>query len=67
MSCIMVNEHETHDEHEDSNMAEEEYDVGHSTVTYIVDNNGNKRVAWVGYDWSTTEFLEDIETLLDNS
>ena len=37
------------------------------SLTYIVDNNGNKRVAWVGYDWSTTEFLEDIETLLDNS
>jgi cytochrome oxidase Cu insertion factor (SCO1/SenC/PrrC family) len=44
--------------------AEEVYDVGHSTVTYIVDRNGQKRVAWVGSDWSPDEFLEDIRALI---
>ena len=61
------------DEHDDSSEhgehgeeAVEEYTVGHSTVTFILDQDGNKRVAWVGSDWSTAEFLEDVETLLDD-
>ena len=51
-----------HDEHGEE--AVEEYLVGHSTVTFILDQDGNKRVAWVGSEWSTAEFLEDIQTLL---
>jgi peroxiredoxin len=38
--------------------------VGHSTVTFILDKEGKKRVAWVGSDWSTDEFLEDILALI---
>jgi protein SCO1/2 len=43
------------------------YEVGHSTVTYILDRNLDKRVAWVGYDWNTSEFLTDILTLLETT
>jgi hypothetical protein len=49
---------------EDEETAEEMYDVGHSTVTFILDKDGMKRVAWVGSDWSADEFLEDILVLI---
>ena len=49
---------------EDEETAEEMYDVGHSTVTFILDKDGMKRVAWVGSDWSADEFLEDILALI---
>ncbi len=67
LTCVSGDGQGTHDGHEsgeDSEDAEEVYDVGHSTVTYIVDKNGQKRVAWVGSDWSTDEFLEDIRILV---
>lgn len=66
--CISGDEQGTHDGHgSDENTtedAEEVYDVGHSTVTYIVDKNGQKRVAWVGSDWHVDDFLADIYTLM---
>ncbi len=69
LTCITGEGQGTHDGHESENTgdAEEVYDVGHSTVTYIVDKNGQKRVAWVGSDWSPDDFLEDIRTLTGNS
>jgi protein SCO1/2 len=50
-------------EHEE----EEEYEVGHSTLTFIVDRDGNKRVVYSGVDWSAAELIEDIEHLLTES
>ena len=44
--------------------AAEIYEVGHSTVTFIIDDDGMKRVAWVGSDWSVHGFLEDVYTLM---
>ena len=70
LTCIPEDEQGAHDDHgsdENTEDAEEVYDVGHSTVTYIVDKNGQKRVAWVGSDWSPDDFLEDIRTLTGHS
>lgn len=68
LTCISGDGQGTHDGHDDGGGdAEEVYDVGHSTVTYIVDKNGQKRVAWVGSDWSPDDFLEDIRTLTGHS
>ena len=40
-----------------------EYGVGHSTVTFILDKQTRKRVAWTGIDWNVQEFLLDIKAL----
>ena len=62
MSCVSENEHSEHGEHNEH--AEETYDVGHSTVTFIVDHDGQKRVVWVGSSWDSDEFLHDIRALI---
>ena len=59
MTCVSGDGQGTHSE-----TAQETYDVGHSTVTFILDKEGKKRVAWVGSDWSADEFLEDILALI---
>ncbi len=67
LTCISGEGQGTHDDHgsdENTEDAEEVYDVGHSTVTYIVDRSGQKRVAWVGSDWHVDDFLEDIRALI---
>ncbi len=43
---------------------DEVYEVGHNTVTFIIDTDGNKRIVYTGSDWSTTDFIEDLEYLL---
>ena len=43
---------------------EEMYEVGHNTVTYIIDKDGNKRLVYTGSDWSTANFIEDLTQLL---
>jgi cytochrome oxidase Cu insertion factor (SCO1/SenC/PrrC family) len=40
------------------------YEVGHNTVTFIIDKNGNKRLVYTGSDWSTADFMEDLSYLL---
>ena len=67
-------DHDSHDSHEshDSGQADtadvdEEYLVGHSTVTFILDQDGMKKVAWVGSDWNGDLFLEDLVTLVHGS
>ena len=60
-------EHHEEGEREDEGQegeAAEIYEVGHSTVTFIIDQGGMKRIAWVGSDWSVHGFLEDIYTLM---
>lgn len=55
---------DSHD-HDDLNMDEEEmYEVGHNTVTYIIDRDGNKRLVYTGSDWSTANLMDDLTQLL---
>ena len=42
-----------------------EYEIGHSTVTFIIDKEGRKRVAYSGIHWDVNEFLQDVKTLAD--
>ncbi len=46
--------------HEDSLM---QYEVGHSTVTFILDKEHRKRVAYSGIAWSPDDFLHDVIAL----
>ena len=51
--------------HDEMNGEEEEmYEVGHNTVTFIIDKDGNKRLVYTGSDWSTANFMEDLSYLL---
>jgi cytochrome oxidase Cu insertion factor (SCO1/SenC/PrrC family) len=55
---------DSHDQ-DDLNMDEEEmYEVGHNTVTYIIDRDGNKRLVYTGSDWSTANLMDDLTQLL---
>ncbi len=40
-----------------------EYEIGHSTSTYIIDKNMNKRVSYSGVNWDAEDFLSDVITL----
>ncbi len=42
-----------------------EYEVGHSTVTYIIDKQLRKRVAYSGIYWDADDFLHDVMALSD--
>ncbi len=42
-----------------------EYDVGHSTVTWIVDKEQRKRVAWTGTNWDLDGFVDDLRILIE--
>lgn len=42
-----------------------EYEVGHSTVTYIIDKQMRKRVAYSGIYWDADDFLHDVMALSD--
>lgn len=42
-----------------------EYEVGHSTTTFIVGKEMRKRVAYSGIFWDADEFLQDVITLAD--
>jgi len=57
-------EHEDeHDDHGEMH-GDEMYEVGHNTVTYIIDKDGNKRLVYTGPDWSREYFMEDLTQLL---
>ncbi len=54
----------SHD-HDDMDTGDHEtYEVGHNTVTFIIDRDGKKRLMFSGSDWSTADFIEDLEYLL---
>ena len=57
-------DHDSHDDHDEMHDEEEVYEVGHNTVTYIIDKDGNKRLVYTGPDWSTENFMEDLTQLL---
>ena len=52
------------DNHHEMHGEEEMYEVGHNTVTYIIDKDGNKRLVYTGPGWSTENFIEDLTQLL---
>ena len=45
--------------------ADEEYEVGHSTITFILDKQLRKRVAYTGTTWDMNGFVEDLQKLVD--
>lgn len=45
---------------------EEEYYVGHSTTTLILDTQRKPVIAWTGDSWSAEEFIEDLENLVED-
>jgi len=59
-------EHDGHEGHDsdDHGMSDELYEVGHNTVTFIIDKDGKKRLVFTGSTWSTADFMEDLEHLL---
>ena len=67
LGCILIDS-----ESESNNTTEEvdphsetlgKYEIGHSTSTYIIDKNMNKRVSYSGIHWDVEKFLKDIITL----
>ena len=42
-----------------------EYEIGHSTVTFIIDKEQRKRVAYSGIHWEVDDFLQDVKTLAE--
>ncbi len=42
-----------------------QYEIGHSTVTFILDKQLRKRVAYSGINWEADEFLHDLKALAD--
>lgn len=66
LSCVIEgsssstgNETDPHDE------SLGEYEIGHSTVTFIIDKEQRKRVAYSGIHWDVDDFLQDVKTLAD--
>ena len=45
---------------------EEEYYVGHSTTTLILDTKRKPTIAWTGDNWNVQEFIGDLEALVEN-
>jgi hypothetical protein len=41
----------------------DQFEVGHSTITYILDNERKPRIAWIGDDWHVEDFISDVEEL----
>ena len=58
-----------HDNHSTSSDPHDEsllqYEVGHTTVTFIIDKEGRKRVYYSGINWDVGEFLHDVKELVD--
>ena len=42
-----------------------EYTVGHSTITYILDDEKKPRVSWLSDKWLPEDFVDDIVTLAE--
>ena len=62
--------HSVSDETDDDSSDQESieltnYTIGHNTVTFILDEELDKRIAFLGDSWDTKHLTQDIETLLD--
>jgi hypothetical protein len=44
----------------------EEYNVGHSTTTFILDTERKPVVAWTGDNWNAEEFIADVRALVED-
>ncbi|HJP43625.1 MAG TPA: hypothetical protein QF608_01800, partial [Candidatus Poseidoniia archaeon] len=51
-------DNETDDEGDD------DYGVNHSTILYIIDQQGRLRVAWPGLDWTYRDLHHDVALML---
>jgi hypothetical protein len=66
LSCIAEGSSSDSSNHSDPHEGSlGEYEIGHSTVTFIIDKEQRKRVAYSGINWDVNEFLQDIKTLAD--
>ena len=66
LSCVVEGNVSSHGN--ETNPHEEslgEYEVGHSTVTFIIDKDQRKRVAYSGIMWDVESFLQDVKTLAE--
>jgi len=66
LSCTMINEDVGINASEELDPHAEtlgEYEIGHSTSTYIIDKNMNKRISYSGINWNVEDFLADVITL----
>ena len=66
LSCVLEG---TSDEENGTNPHSESlsnYEVGHSTVTFILDKEMRKRIAYTGTSWNLEGFVEDLQTLADH-
>ena len=43
------------------------YTVGHNTVTFILDEDLDKRIAFLGDSWPDQHLVDDVNTLLKES
>ena len=65
--------HDDHDGHDEEGHDEEtvnnetQYEVGHNTVTFVLDEHGNKRLVFVGSSWEAADLLEDLHALIDGA
>ncbi len=65
MTCLpegsSENSEDSHDDPHEGSLGE--YEIGHSTVTFIIDKDQRKRVAYSGIHWDVNEFLQDVKAL----
>ena len=62
LSCVL----EGSADGEETNPHEEslgDYEIGHSTVTFVLDKQLRKRLAWTGTAWELDLFVEDLQNL----
>ena len=57
-------EHSHDGDHGGHSMEGELYEVGHNTVTFVIDKEGMKRLVFTGSDWLVADFIEDLEYLV---
>ncbi len=43
----------------------EDFNVGHSTITYIINENRQPLVVWTGDNWKVTDFTADLREVLE--
>ena len=62
LACVPEGTNET----EENNAHEEalgDYEIGHSTVTFVIDKQLKKRLAWTGTAWDLDLFVKDLQNL----
>ena len=63
LTCVPENEAEQQNQTDADPHAD--YTLGHGTVTYILDKDLNKRLAFAGIGWDADEFLHDVRVLVN--